>query len=86
MYICIYIYYRCLQLCLLCIQYVFLYLSLSCASGKKHARQFDFMAMFEETRKTAIERSQPVLGNYFIFTCVSLEIINNYSCSSFWSV
>jgi len=38
------------------------------ASDKKHARQFDFMAMFEETRKTAIERSQPVLGKCFIFS------------------
>ena len=43
-------------------------LSVMC-SGKKHARQFDFMTMFEETRKTAMERSQPVLGNYFIIYC-----------------
>jgi len=25
------------------------------------------MAMFEETRKTAVERSQPVFGKFFMF-------------------
>ena len=31
-------------------------------SGAKTARKFDFMAMFEETRKTAVERNQQSLG------------------------
>ncbi|XP_064625112.1 WD repeat-containing protein 70-like [Lineus longissimus] len=31
--------------------------------SKKKARTFDFMAMFEETKKTAVERSQQVLAN-----------------------
>ena len=30
--------------------------------GVKKAKQFDFMAMFEQTRKTAMERSQRVFG------------------------
>ena len=34
--------------------------------GPKKARQFDFMAMFEESRKTAIERSAQN-GNLFIY-------------------
>ena len=49
--------------------------SIYCASGTKRARQFDFMAMFEKTRKTAIERSQPVLGNYCMFTIRTLLFI-----------
>lgn len=34
---------------------------ISLTDGKK-ARQFDFMAMFEQTKKTAVERSQNTLG------------------------
>lgn len=34
-------------------------------SGKK-ARTFDFNAIFEQTRRTAIERSQRALGKFFI--------------------
>jgi hypothetical protein len=37
------------------------------SSGKKKARTFDFMAMFEETRKTAMERSQKVFGEIYPF-------------------
>ena len=31
-------------------------------AGEKRARQFDFMSVFEEARKTAMERSEPILG------------------------
>jgi len=62
---------------------VLLFLLVNCncfASGKKHARQFDFMAMFEETRKTAIERSQPVFGKFFIFSSIIGYCIQIFSC------
>lgn len=36
---------------------------LLCFLGKK-ARTFDFNAIFEQTRRTAIERSQRVLGKF----------------------
>lgn len=36
------------------------------SGSKKKARTFDFMAMFEEAKKTAIERSQPSLGKTII--------------------
>jgi len=34
-------------------------------AGQKRAMQFDFMSMFAEARKTAMERSEPVLGYNF---------------------
>ena len=32
------------------------------AGGEKKAKSFDFMAMFEEARKTAVERNQEKNG------------------------
>ena len=32
-------------------------------ASEKKARTFDFMAMFEQAKKTAMERSEPVLKN-----------------------
>uniref|UniRef100_A0A673LFA1 WD repeat-containing protein 70 n=1 Tax=Sinocyclocheilus rhinocerous TaxID=307959 RepID=A0A673LFA1_9TELE len=46
--------------------------------GKK-ARTFDLEAMFEQTRRTAIERSQRVLGHYSIISPLYItKIINSF--------
>ena len=38
-------------------------MSVLCVAGEKYARQFDLLTVFEEARKTAIERGFSVLGS-----------------------
>uniref|UniRef100_A0A8C2CN06 Uncharacterized protein n=1 Tax=Cyprinus carpio TaxID=7962 RepID=A0A8C2CN06_CYPCA len=50
--------------------------------GKK-ARTFDLEAMFEQTRRTAIERSQRILGHYSLISPL-LRSLKNSADSEFF--
>ena len=50
-----------------------IFVQTECSGSDKKARTFDFMAMFQEARQTAIERTQTSRGN-FVLSNIKVQV------------